>query len=866
MFLRILTRPVWCILVGLFASLVHAQVSTYSFALSSGPWQPIAGNGIPLGLVGLPPPFTIDDNAFVTEGEDIPLGDATTGNGWPIGFDFTFNGQVFDRVGLSTEGWLSLGQSVRGINAVYVPIGPEAYTPLSSPLPTAMDPVLRYRIVGFANDMAPGGGISSWPIQIRTAGIAPNRTFIAEFNGQRSGGGGTYAYQIRLAEGAGMPAAQTVRVVFGTMTPVGDVTGQVGLGGSDPSDFNNRSVTATPYDWAISEEGTTNDAMCRVPSTATNLPQGLTFTWSPPACAVYDIVVEDFIFQLDELNATLSWAPTAGATAYDYVITAGGPDDTPVASGNGLTTTTVLLNDLPIGQLFAYVRATCAAQTPNWSAPHPFNTAVFSSVVCGQAPQEDTYCYTNFEQRSWTYISTTGDPLRLILQAGVMSAGDVLTMYDGPDDQAPQLFTSIVTPFLPGQVVNSSGGSLTMRITADGVGSCENLEWVDPLEWEVGCVDCDPVLASFSVEQDCENEQFFVQVVIFNMGSATTVSITNDGSAPVVTANAPGQFTSGPFAIGTPVIVTAANTLNAYCSAISTEQLNSPCPFVSCGPDNYTYCYVDADAGQWVYRSEGSERIGIRFISGTLAANDAVRVYDGEDVFGTVLHGSTGAVDLAGLFVVSSATSTTILLEVAADEASSCGTGQALPWNYVISCYEGCLPPVATYTVVEDCDNEQFSIDVVLSAMGSSSSLQITNDGGVSAITVTATGAFAVGPFSNGTLVTVSIDGDEVLCSTNSSALTFDCGVGIEELIEEKLMIYPNPGQGMFRLLLPSGFGGSMLLDVLDLSGRRVAGMALQGNSDQGSLVDLGYLSVGSYVLVLHNGEQVGKGLLNVVR
>jgi len=865
--LRSLKAMLPVVLIVLSQPGAFSQVSSYTFAQTQGAWTPINGSGTPIGLVGLPDWLAIDDDAFVTEGEDIPMSEATTGNGWPVGFDFTFNGIQFDRVGISMEGWIALGRSSFGNNAVFVPIGSNAYTPISSEVPEGLDPVMRYRISGFAADMAPGGGISSWPVQLKTSGTAPNRTFITEFNCQRSGLNGTYAFQIRLNEGGGEPSAQTVQVVYGTMTPSATVTGEVGLGGEPPADFNNRSVTVDPYNWAASVPGTVNTATCRVPSSATNLPVGTTFTWSPPACSVFGIIVDQFVFVGDQLNATLSWNPTFGATTYDYVVTAGGPGDTPIASGNALSATTSALSDLPAGQeLFAYVRAHCAAQTPEWSAPYAINTSSLVPITCGQDPLQETYCYVDYDQRTWTYLSSIGDPLRLILHTGTMGLGDVLKCYDGPSINDTQIFSSDVTSTLPGQVVNSTGGALTLKISADELSSCETTEWLEDLSWEVGCVDCDPVLASFSVAQDCENEQFSVAVNIFNMGSATTLSITNDGGAPAVTANGPGTYTSGPFAIGTPVIVTAENTLNAYCSVVSTEQLNTPCPFVSCGPDDYTYCYTDADASQWVFRSEGSERIGIRFINGTLAVNDALRVYDGEDVFGTVLHGSTGALDLAGLLVVSSATSNTILLEVASDAASSCVTGQASPWNYVISCYDGCLPPEATYSVVEDCDNDQFSVEVVLTALGSGTSVQITNDGGAAAITATATGTNMVGPFSNGAQVTISIEGADVLCSTNSTELTNDCGVGMEEQVEEKLMIFPNPGQGMFRLLLPSGFGGSMLLDVLDLSGRRVAGMVVQGNSDQGLLLDLEHLSVGSYVLVLHNGEQVRKGLVNVVR
>ena len=95
-----------------------AQVSAYTFSSSVGTWQPLAGTGSMLGMPGMPPAFNFyDDNSFVTQGESILLGTTTTGNGWPIGFTFHFNGQAFDRVGLSIEGWLAFGNSANGTSA-----------------------------------------------------------------------------------------------------------------------------------------------------------------------------------------------------------------------------------------------------------------------------------------------------------------------------------------------------------------------------------------------------------------------------------------------------------------------------------------------------------------------------------------------------------------------------------------------------------------------------------------------------------------------------------------------------------------------------------------------------------------------------
>jgi len=845
---------------------MQAQVSAYTFTQELGTWQPINGSGTPLGLAGLPSPFTIDDAAFVAEGQDIPLGDVTTGDGWPIGFTFYYNGFAFDRVGFSTEGWLSLGSSQRGPHAVYIPIGSVAYTPLSTPMNTLVDPVLHHRIVGFANDLMAGGGVSSWPIQIRTYGTAPDRTFVAEWNLTRTGtAGGSFSFQIRLAEGGGGPAAQTVQIVYRGLTATGTYSGQVGLGGLDNTDFNNRSITESPFNWAESVAGTLNNTLCRVPAFAVNIPQGLTYTWTPPSCAVHGITISELLQSGSTVTGTLSWSATAGASTYDYVITAGSAIDPPLVSGSGLTTTSVSMTGLPTGQqLFAYVRANCNPSGPGWGAPHAFNTRDVREVICGEAPIQEAHCFANFENRTWMYHSSTGDPLRITITEGLMPSGDLLVCYDGPDDGSPVLFTSIGSA-VAGQVITSTVGFITLKIMADNIASCAT-DNAAPLAWEVGCLDCDPVLATFQVEDDCENGTFTVSVQVFSMGSATSATITNSGAAPQVPVNGVGMFNVGPFPIGTPVLVTVENPLNSFCSAYSLELVNGPCPIISCGPDTYTYCYTDNDAGQVVYRAEGSERIGIRFLSGSLATGDVLRIYDGDDIFSsTVLYTATGE-DLTGTVLLSSVTSSTILLEMAAGPSGSCATAQAEEWTYLISCYDGCEAPEATFAVVEDCELGAFTVSVTIADLGSAVSLAITNTAGAPVVPVTAAGTYVAGPFSNGTAVELQVETDNVLCSLSSGPLVDECPVGVGELERNALRIYPNPGTGLLHVELPYGFGSGLALEVLDLSGRKVSGGMLNSGTGSTALVDLRDLPSGSYVLVLRAASRTFYGSVRVVR
>ncbi len=832
-----------------------AQVSAYTFSSSVGTWQPLAGTGSMLGMPGMPPAFNFyDDNSFVTQGESILLGTTTTGNGWPIGFTFHFNGQAFDRVGLSIEGWLAFGNSANGTSAVHVPVGSPAYSPLSSANPGGIDPLMRNRVAAFAMDLAAQGQGGTWPLQLKTIGTAPNRSFIAEWNVVKSGGSSPLSFQIWLNEGGGDPAQQTVQVVYGTMTQTAALMGQVGLGGTPPSDFNNRSVTDSPYDWQLSQPGAANTANCRLPSSATYLPQGLTFTWTPVGCLVSGIAITGLNMDSGVLSGTLSWNALNGASSYDYIITAGGPNETPILSGNGLTDTVVTLTGLPPGQqLFAYVKGDCAA-ADEWGAGQSFSTANIVEVVCGEPSLTFTHCYSNLEQTTWHYSSSSSAPLRMFIHAGTISYGDILTIYDGNSDQANVLFSS-TTGAIAGQMITSTGGSMTMKLTSDDLGACATQEFITPMEWEVGCMDCDPILANFAVVNDCPNGQYSVQINIFSLGTASQATITNNLDAAVISVAGPGTYTAGPFPNGSSVIVTANNTYNPFCSASPGVLVNSTCPVVSCGPDLYSYCYTDNDASQFAFQSDDGGRIGIRFLSGTLLAGDALNIYDGLDpLMSTPLFSGSG--DLTGLLVLSSAANPddALLMELVTNGSGSCASGQAAAWNYLVACYDGCTPPEATFSTVPDCNTNTYSVSVNVTSKGSATTLSIVNDGGAPTMEAATTGTYSVGPFPVGQPVVVEVQGTSELCSINSPVLNEDCGVGINENFVNGMHVFPNPGDGAFRLVLPEGFGGQGRLEVLDISGRSVADRMLQDHSGRGVDCNLEHLPAGRYTLILSSG------------
>ena len=246
---------------------ITAQVSSYVFSQTSGAYIPITG-GLLLGTT------TSDDQKFVDPAV-LAGGTANTGVGLPIGFDFTYNGLVFDRVAVNNNGWISFGQSALTPSVDINSSSP--YTPLASTA-TNTPSILRNRIAALAADLQGQTGSS---IRIETIGTAPNRTLVVQWTNYRryNQTGSSLSFQIRLNE-----TVNTVDVVFDTLTfNATSSTAHIGLGGTVSTDFDNRTTTTN---WNSTISGTTNADSCTfVTGTVTPPTSGLTFTWtSGPVC------------------------------------------------------------------------------------------------------------------------------------------------------------------------------------------------------------------------------------------------------------------------------------------------------------------------------------------------------------------------------------------------------------------------------------------------------------------------------------------------------------------------------------------------------------------------------------------------------
>jgi hypothetical protein len=196
---------------------------------------------------------------------------------------------------------------------------------------------------------------------------------------------------------------------------------------------------------------------------------------------------------------------------------------------------------------------------------------------------------------------------------------------------------------------------------------------------------------------------------------------------------------------------------------------------VICGtPVNTTHCYDNNDATTWTFTSSDGSPLRITFNAGQIeSCCDDILIYDGTSNTGTLLYQGNNGGDLTGLTFDS--TSDSIYVEINSDSSVSCASGSyTTSWDFTVVCAT-CVNPTATYTVVPDCVSGQFSIDVDVTALGTATSLTITD--GVAPLTmISALGIQTFGPYADGASTTITLTNEQDAgCSISSGSLTYVC-------------------------------------------------------------------------------------------
>ena len=105
----------------------------------------------------------------------------------------------------------------------------------------------------------------------------------------------------------------------------------------------------------------------------------------------------------------------------------------------------------------------------NLESPVLTNTIICPvPVICGDPPLNNTYCYVDYDNHGWHWVSSDGtSPLALIFNAGTIESSfyDHLTIYDGPDAFSPVLYDHVDfgVEDLTGLLVVSTGPDSSCR-------------------------------------------------------------------------------------------------------------------------------------------------------------------------------------------------------------------------------------------------------------------------------------------------------------------------------------------------------------------------------------------------------------------
>ncbi len=220
----------------------------YNFAQNAGTYNEISG-----GTMLINGTSVMDDVIFQNT---------------PIGFPFYFNGIRYTQLDISTNGFITFGNTH--------PINTNVY-------PISNSGAYSGAVSLFGVDLNKKYSDASSEIRYEISGTSPNQIFTLQWKNVKRYHGTTdnLNFQIKLYE-----RTNNISFVYGTC--LGTASGpllfdpQVGLRANSNTYFFNRTTTTN---WSATTLGTTNNTTCLISPTIVPV-SGLTFTYSPPDIAL----------------------------------------------------------------------------------------------------------------------------------------------------------------------------------------------------------------------------------------------------------------------------------------------------------------------------------------------------------------------------------------------------------------------------------------------------------------------------------------------------------------------------------------------------------------------------------------------------
>ena len=847
---------------------VNAQVSIYSFATSAGTYTPITG-GTVLGDT------TIDEQRFVDPSALAGSTTVLTGVGFPIGFNFTYNNQVFDRFAVNTNGWISLGQSSLtpsvNINSSI------SFSNILSATSTATPAYLRSRILAFGDDIE---GQNGSELRIETIGTAPNRICVIQWKNYKkflATSGDSYNFQLRLKE-----TTNVIEVVYGNFTNNSSAnTAQVGLGGTTNADYNART---TPTSWTATTAATSNTANLTVTSSIKPA-SGLTFAWTPGApcsgtptagtassslssvCAgiPFDLTLTGYTSNASGI--TLQWQ-SASSLGGSYTNIAGATSATYSASQ---TTTTYYkcLVSCSGGTAVASNIVTVTINAPNacYCTPLSGGTSCITNVTIGSLNRNSTACenspsyYTSVPVGTATTTIIQGTTYPISVTNGTGTAAIISVWIDYNQNgtfessewnqvsiNATASSTSTVNIVVPS---NATLGQTAMRVRSRAVGSSngatdactdffsgETEDYVVTIGAGTACTGT-PVTgtASSSVSSVCASIPVVLTLTGYTNASGITFqwqsSATTGGTYTNIVGATTSVYTTTQSATtyyqcivsctggssATSNVVTVLNTpfIDCYCQSAATSIKDEEIANVTLGTlNNSSTCSQTGGTGSLLSKYSN-------YTTSVAAANLAMG----------------GTINFSVQIDTCSPTSLTILysnaIKIYVDYNQNGSFADTLEMVYVSDTAKGPQTITGNFVVPSGLTNGSTRMRIVC--------VETTI-----ASTIASCGTYAYGETED---YLVNITGG------------VDPNVGVEEnSMFNNVSIYPNPSTGLFNIVANNVKAQTITVQVLDLQGKVVyTASDRSASSSYNKALNLEVLAKGLYYIKLtsENGSKVQK-------
>ncbi|WP_082333628.1 choice-of-anchor L domain-containing protein [Mangrovimonas sp. TPBH4] len=494
---------------------------------------------------------------------------------------------------------------------------------------------------------------------------------------------------------------------------------------------------------------------------------------------------------LDVTTANFSWTAGGSEMAWEVINQEAGtaaPTDTD--SGTSVDAASYEVTDLTEGADYEfYVRADCGDDGYSlWVGPLTYHVSALGEacgnpIIVTELPYNTvddtsnylddysgspgssgcgiTYSYLNGDDVVYAYTPSEDTSIDIELTETGNYVG--MFVYTDCEDIGVACENGVVTSWGGGDLIMdnfSVTGGTTYYIVISTWASPQSTPY-DLTITENTCIDHE---VTFEVVSDCINgPQFFIEADVTSLGSATTLTLTDDQGSAEQTVTDLGIYTFGPFDNATDVIITVANADDANC-IIDSGALTQPfCAdnYVDCteGPVSTTFCYGPNNDVIFTYTSNDGTPLTLTVNGGYVENNwDYFIVYDTDGTTELTEADTTG--DLSGVY---QSTGDTISFTVDADGSGSCSdtwtTYETI--DITVSCAT-CTNPEWSYEVVSDCINgPQFNIEVDLTDLGTGTSYTISDNQGGDTQTVTEIGIYTFGPYDNTTDVALTIENDD---------------------------------------------------------------------------------------------------------